>query len=337
MSAQIGRILHLQRLSTEDGPGIRTTVFFKGCPLHCGWCHNPESIAPHPQLQWLEHRCIGCLTCLDACPHGLLTMDGDRLVIDRTRCDGCGVCTEACPTNALELLGQAISVDELIREVVKDRAFYDASAKVEASSSDKASSRAEAQSGGVTASGGEPLTHSGFVADFFARLHDAGIHTALDTCGIASRQNMARVLPHVDLVLFDLKEIDPARHKTFTGQSNEVILDRLNLVHEIITTSQPDTRLWIRTPLIPGATATKKNLLGLGAYIARHLNGTPERWELCAFNNLCRDKYSRLGIEWAYAGTPLLTARELVEYEQVAKRSGVDPKIVIATGVTKAE
>ena len=314
-----GRILHLQRLSTEDGPGIRTTVFFKGCPLRCEWCHNPESISPEPQLQWLENRCIGCGTCLEACPNGCLVRTDQGVVIDRECCAGCGTCAEACPANALELLGSSIALEELFQEVYKDRTYY------------------ETSGGGVTASGGEPALQADFVGAFFARLREAGIATALDTCGMASRTGLEKILPYTDLVLFDLKEIDPRAHRAYTGQDNHVILDALLFIRDFITTRAPDIRLWIRTPLIPGATAADENLRGLGAFIAEHLDGLVERWELCAFNNLCRDKYRRLGLPWRFDDTPLLTTGALDAFEKQAKTTGVDPDIVIATGATLAE
>ena len=148
-----GLILHLQRLSTEDGPGIRTTVFFKGCPMHCAWCHNPESISMDPQVQWLESRCIGCDSCIPTCLNGCLRRDGASLVIDRTRCQGCGTCVGECPSGALELLGRRIPVTKLLPELLKDRAYYTASA------------------GGVTLSGGEPALQASFAAELLSQSH----------------------------------------------------------------------------------------------------------------------------------------------------------------------
>lgn len=314
-----GRILHLQKLSTEDGPGIRTTVFFKGCPLRCAWCHNPESISPRPEVQWLETRCIGCQTCLGACPTGCLQATPQGVHIDRERCTGCGLCTEACPGGALELLGRTVTVDGLVDELLKDRTYYQASG------------------GGVTASGGEPAMQPAFVAALFERLKASAVSTALDTCGLAAPRALARILPHADMVLFDLKEIDASRHRAFTGQDNEAILGALRSVGDYVAGNASSPRLWIRTPLIPGATASRENLEGLGAWIAAHLDGLVERWELCAFNNLCRDKYRRLGMEWQFTTAPLLTGGELSRWAEIARESGVPPEIVIATGATRPD
>jgi pyruvate formate lyase activating enzyme len=310
-------ILHIQRLSTEDGPGIRTTVFFKGCPLSCQWCHNPESISARPQVYWIENRCMDCQTCIKACPLGCLSSQVEGVVIDRVHCTGCGKCAEECPGNALELLGLRIDSDEMFSELVKDRAYY------------------EKSGGGVTASGGEPTLQTEAVADLFTRLKAASIHTALDTCGQCSTRSLDKLLPVTDLVLYDLKEVDPVRHTDFTGRTNTQILNNLLYLSESLRRRFPETKLWIRTPLIPGTTASCENLLGLGSFIARNLDGILARWELCAFNNLCKDKYHRLGEPWAFAGVPLLTKDELSELEQVARRSGPNPAVIIATGATR--
>ena len=314
-----GLILHLQRFSTEDGPGIRTTVFFKGCPLSCLWCHNPESISMEPQIQWLENRCIGCGTCIKTCPIGCLTKTGQGVVIDREQCTNCGDCVEACPANAMELLGRQITLDELVDELLKDQIYF------------------EKSGGGVTLSGGEPLTQPDFATALLHRLKEKGINTALDTCGVCSTSCLNKVLPYTDIVLFDLKEAEPEKHYNFTGQYNQRIFDNLLYIRDYIIKRAPEKVLWIRTPLIPEATATRDNITDLGIFIANNLSHIVQRWELCAFNNLCRDKYRRLGTAWQYASTPLMTKDAVRELEQCAKQSGVDPEIVIATGATKVE
>jgi pyruvate formate lyase activating enzyme len=314
-----GLILHLQRLSTEDGPGIRTTVFFKGCPLRCAWCHNPESLSFKPQLQWLENRCIDCRTCLEVCPNDCLSKDADgRLVIDRQRCDGCGICARECPANAAELLGQRTTVDGLLPVLLKDRAYYTKSA------------------GGVTLSGGEPTYQVAFAEQLLAALQAARIHTALDTCGLCAPHTLERLWPWADLFLFDLKLFDPALHRRYTGQDNAVILDNLRWLAGQIREHPGEKALWVRTPLIPEATFSHENITSLGAFISR-LEGAVQRWELCAFNNLCRDKYRRLDLDWPYKQTPLLQQADLEQAGAWARLSGVDPQIVFVTGAARIE
>jgi pyruvate formate lyase activating enzyme len=312
-----GRILHIQRLSTEDGPGIRTTVFFKGCPLHCTWCHNPESLSTKPQTQWFAIRCLGCDTCLSVCPDHCLARTDAGLSIDRIHCQGCGKCADACPAGAIELLGKTISVEELLVELCKDRAFYDNSG------------------GGVTLSGGEPTLQADFTEALLRGLKAEGISTALDTCGMSSAATLDRLLPFTDLVLFDLKLYDADLHRQFTGSSNRQILDNLLHLGDVQEKLTSQFRLWIRTPLIPETTATFDNMTALGHYLNNELNGSVERWELCAFNNLCRDQYTRLGLEWAYALTPLWSAAELDNFEKIAKSASNHPEIVLATGATR--
>ena len=316
MAIENGTYLHLQRLSTEDGPGIRTTLFLKGCLLRCKWCHNPESLLPEPQVHRVETNCIQCGTCLRICPQGCL-LTGDNFVeLDRLRCNVCGICVQECPAGAWEMLGVQATVDELYAEIIKDRSYYQKSG------------------GGVTFSGGEPALQADFCAALMRRLQAAGIHTALDTCGMVSRKNLAKILPHIDLILYDIKEIDPLRHTAFTGQSNVIVFENLLFVGDTIRELASQARLWVRTPLIPGATTSQANLTGIGAYLADHLEDVVERWELCAFNSLCRDKYRRLGMAWEYETTPLLTREELSQLENWAKQSGFPVERIIATGAT---
>ena len=280
----LGHILHLQRLSTEDGPGIRTTVFLKGCPLSCAWCHNPEAISPRLQIQWFAERCLGCRTCVETCPNKCLHMTDAGLIIDRDRCDGCAACGLACPSGALEALGRLLTAEELLQG-----------------------------------------------------LRAAGMHTALDTCGLCPPATLDRLLPHTDLVLFDLKLLDSKAHQQWTGAPNSRILDNLRLVADFRDGRSRPVDLWIRTPLIPGATVGDENLRAIGQYLAANLQRRVTRWELCAFNNLCRDQYRRLGQKWAFADTPLMPAEELRACQTVARASGLEAEIVATDAVRLTE
>jgi pyruvate formate lyase activating enzyme len=239
--------------------------------------------------------------------------------VDRQLCTGCGDCAEVCPANAMELLGRKVTVDALVDDLVKDRVFF------------------EKSGGGVTLSGGEPLMQADFSAVLLQTIKEVGMNTAIDTCGLCSISALDKVLPYTDVVLFDLKEMDSEKHRALTGQNNQRILENLLYIREYIVNSAPEKLLWIRTPLIPAATATRDNVARIGAFIAEKLADVTQRWELLSFNNLCRDKYSRLGINWQYAETSLMTKDMVSELEQCAKQSGVNPDIVFATGPVKIE
>ena len=272
-----------------------------------------------PQIQWMESRCIGCGTCIEACPEKALSFTEEGIKIKRELCTNCGVCSEACPSTAMELLGTRWDLDDLVKEVEKDSIYF------------------EKSGGGITASGGEPVVQGDFVAVFFKRLKEMGIHTALDTCGLYSEKALDTILPYSDLALYDLKEIDPVKHTNFTGNSNELILNNLIYIYDYMKTHDNPCDLWIRTPIIHGATEREENITGIGTFIASHLKDGVARWELCSFNNLCRDKYLRLGLDWTFEETPLFTKSRMEELAEIARDSGVDPDIVFWSGPTKFE
>jgi len=311
-----GVVLEIQRMSTDDGPGLRTTVFMKGCTLACSWCHNPESINLNPQTQWVGTNCIGCRLCIDVCKAGAISAANKGIIINRALCIGCGKCTKECPSTAMERLGENWLAEDLVKELVKDRAYF------------------EKSKGGVTFSGGEATLQSEFVFQVLMGLKQQGINTALDTCGQCSVKALEKLLPCSDIILFDLKEIDMEKHKEFTGHSNQTILENLCYVAGYVESAAAPCELWIRTPIIPDTTSSEQNITGIGQFISGRLGNTVTRWELCAFNNLCKDKYLRLGLDWKHKNSELLSSDTMEHLAKIAKSSVVDPKIVHWSGST---
>lgn len=318
-SQQTATILDIQRLSTEDGPGIRTTVFFKGCSLKCNWCHNPESISAKPQVHWIENRCIGCNSCRDICLNGAHIFAEQGISIDRDKCRYCGACVEECPSTALEMMGQEWELNDLVREVIKDKSYF------------------EKSQGGVTISGGEPTLYPTFAQKFLKALKEKGIQTALDTCGQSSRKSLDMILPYATLLLYDLKLIDAKKHEQLTGSVNHRILENLMYIGDFMRSHIHPKTLWIRTPIIPGATDSEENIRGIGEFLATRMGTVVDRWELCAFNNLCGDKYERLGMAWEYEDAKLISAATMNRLAETARKSGVDPTIVHWSGSTHLE
>lgn len=232
-----GRVFDIKRYSIHDGPGIRTTVFLKGCALRCLWCHNPESIDPGPELMHWPGRCARCYACVKACPLAAISQDAEGAVaIDRNKCDLCGKCAEACLYDAMQMVGREASVADVMAEVEKDRIFY------------------EQSGGGVTLSGGDPFVQSDFAEALLDACRSRGIRTALDTAGLSPNGLFDRLAAKADIVLYDLKCLDEARHREFTGVSNAPILENLRRLAE------SGTEIWIRIPLVHGVNDDEDNI-----------------------------------------------------------------------------
>ncbi len=315
-STPTANVFEVQRYSTEDGTGIRTTVFLKQCPLRCAWCQNPEGLDREPSIQWFKVKCISCESCVKACPEKAIRLDDKGIHIDRKACKACGTCVDACPSTALKRFGRLMSIASLVDEVAKDVAYY------------------EQSGGGITVSGGDPTMQPEAVVLFLSACKARGIATAIETSGATTTAVLERILPHVDLVMYDLKEIDPEKHKAFTGMSNDKILENCKWLARHV--DGKEKQLWIRTPLIPGYTATGENVGGLAEFIAKELGGKVQRWELLSFNNLPADKYERMDLgKWALKGAPLLTRREMDRFRALAEASGVPD--VCWSGITRKE
>ncbi len=266
-----GRIFDIQRFSIHDGPGIRTTVFLKGCPLSCVWCHNPESISPEKLLSFLPDKCIGCGYCFEVCPAGAHVMVDGVHVINRDKCQICGKCVEKCYAKALEIVGRGVTVAEVLADVLADKPFY------------------ETSDGGMTLSGGEPLYQPEFTMALLQAAKAEGLHCCLDTCGAVSFELLAATMPLVDLFLYDIKDISAEHHKANVGADNALILANIRKLHDA------GARVRMRAPIIPGCNDRADNLEGIAdlALSMENLEGV----EIMPYHRLGMGKLDRFGLK----------------------------------------
>ncbi|MCG6911443.1 MAG: glycyl-radical enzyme activating protein [Deltaproteobacteria bacterium] len=265
-----GVVFNIQHYAIHDGPGIRTTVFLKGCPLGCLWCQNPESQDLKPVIFFNAEKCTGCGMCTEVCPENAIQIVAEKSVTDRSRCKGTGECAAICPNEARSLMGRTMSGLEVFEDVNADAVFYQNSG------------------GGVTLSGGDPVAQPAFATDILKRCQNAGIHTAVETCGFAKWQTLKNILRYVDLVLYDIKHMDPVKHRAFTNVSNELILDNAKKIRR-----QLELPMLARIPVIPGYNDSPDMLKTAAQFIAREL-GTAVNVHLLPYHRLGEAKYERL-------------------------------------------
>lgn len=264
-----GTIFNIQRFSVHDGPGIRTIIFFKGCPIRCRWCANPESQSSRRQIMYTRRECVGCKSCEKACPNQAIYFSAERgVIIDENKCRTCGTCIEACIPMALKSVGEIVDSEEIVKEVLKDSVFF-------------------RKGGGVTLSGGEALMQSKFAAEILKSLKSLCVHTAVETCGYVDYSDIEAVRPYCDLFLYDIKETDTDKHRQYTGAGNERIIENL------LRLGQTEAKIWIRMPVIVGMNDSEKDISDI-AFIAGKIKNL-ERIELLPYHNLGVSKYEKLG------------------------------------------
>jgi glycyl-radical enzyme activating protein len=264
-----GKIVEIERFSVRDGPGIRTTVFLKGCPLRCLWCHNPEAMKGHAEVSFIGEKCIFCGECVAVCPSHAHTLEGSVHTLDRSLCQACGSCAEVCAAHCLELVGRDRTVDEVMAEVLRDRIFYQRSG------------------GGLTVSGGEPLQQIEFTTALLRAAKAEALHCCIETSGFVPWERIAAVRPFVDLFLYDYKETDQQRHRQYTGQPNGRILQNLRQLHD------DGANITLQCPIVPGCNDTEAHFSGIAALVA----SMPRLWgvRILPYHPLGKSKLERFG------------------------------------------
>lgn len=295
-----GVIFDIQHYAIYDGPGIRTTVFLKGCPLACAWCHNPESMRAKPEVGYRGDLCRSCGACVDACPVGALSMEAEAVGRDRVGCRACGACAEACPASAVEMIGYEADVESIVDQVAKDMPFY------------------ENSGGGVTITGGEPTIQPAFLIALLRALGEAGIHRAIETCGLFRADLVEDLDGLVDLVLFDLKHIDDTIHRQHTGASNAQILDNFSRLLDRLG----GERIIVRVPVIPGVNDDAASVEGLTAFLKEKGYGGPIH--LMPYNSLARTKWEKIGRGDSYRAFGNLTDEALDLVRSICETAGFE-------------
>ena len=294
-----GLVFNIQHFSIHDGPGIRTTVFMKCCPLRCPWCSNPESQEYHPEIMTVDRNCIKCGKCAEVCHQGAITLDESGRTIDREKCDNCLMCSQVCPTGAIETAGSYMDIDKVMTEIEKDEIFYRNSG------------------GGMTISGGEPLMQWKFVLELFKECKTKGFHTALDTSGYAQWNVMEKVVEYADLVLHDIKLIDSTQHETATGVANDIIMANTEKVAR-------RKRTWLRYAVVPGFNDSESCAREIAAFASRV---QPEKVSLLPYHALGAQKYEKLGRAYSLNGVLPPSNERLHHIARVFQSSGVDVTI----------
>jgi len=295
-----GVIFDVKRFAIDDGPGIRTTVFLKGCPMRCWWCHNPEGQVSAPELIYRRMRCTGCAECVRICKEGAISGLGKSVSINRKKCSLCGRCCQKCPTEALTIVGKKMSVNEVLKEIDKDLVFYDES------------------EGGVTFSGGEPLLQPNFLNALLDKCRERGIHTAVDTCGYASRKSVDLISDKVDLFLYDIKTMDERKHREYTGVSNKPILENFKRLAE------RGSKILVRFPVVPGINDNEVNVTKTAEFLVSC--GTKEI-SLLPYHRAGTEKYIGLDKVCKLNKTQRPSDRRLREIKEELEGFGLRVKI----------